>query len=146
MGSMVKFSCTNCGYDVEFFLGEGMFSSMQNHNNQSKYIVAAKNGSLGKDIQKIVNENADVYIAKAPAIAICSKCGAFEQTKDFMVYVNHRYAEREKHFKKCKKCGGDAEIFDEGSIGDAILKNTVCPKCPKCHEEMVGNPFSGMWD
>ncbi len=137
MGSMVKISCKNCGYDIEAFFGEGMFSSMKNRNNQDKYIEDAKKGEYGEDIQKIVNENKDVYIAKAPVVAICSKCGAVEQTSDFMVYVNHHYAEHGKHFKKCEKCGGDAEIFDECSIHDAV--------CPKCHEKIDAG-FSGLWD
>lgn len=137
MGSMVKIYCKNCGYDIQAAFGEGMFSSMQNHENQSRYIAAAKNGSLGKEIQKIVNENTDIYIAEAPAVAICSKCGALEHTEDFMVYVNHHYEKRENHFKKCEKCGGDAEVFDECSIHGAI--------CPKCHEK-IDVQFAGMWD
>lgn len=137
MGTMRQIQCKNCGYNVRAFFGEGMVSSAENHNNQDKYIKNAKKGEYGEDIKKIVNENADVYIAQAPAIAICSECGAIEHTEDFMVYVNHHYEKHEKHFKKCKKCGGDAEIFDECSINDAI--------CPKCHEK-IDVHFAGLWD
>lgn len=155
MGTVKRIKCKNCGYDIEAYFGEGMMSSMANHKAMGKVpeywkndveykiaepaydLEAAKNGEYGEDIQKFLQEDTDIYVAKAPAVAICSKCGAIEQTEDFMVYNNDGYVKRKKHFKKCEKCGGDAEIFDEGSIEDAI--------CPKCHEK-IDVAFCGIWD
>lgn len=155
MGSMVKFSCTNCGYDVELSLGDGMMSAMANCKARGEApdmfkntffweiaapaysLEAAKNGEYGVDIQKFLQENPNHYINRESVVAICSNCGAVEKTTDFTFLNKGHYLTREKHFQKCSKCGGDAEIFDERSIKHAI--------CPKCHKK-IDAQFVGLWD
>lgn len=137
--------CKKCGGNAEIFdrrsFFEGIYTEYHDTLNQffcGVDLVAAKKGEYGKDIQKFLQKYPEGIIEKEAAFAICSSCGAAEHTGDFVMYLPKKgYVLRQKHFKKCEKCGGDAEIFDERSIHDAI--------CPKCHEK-IHVSFGGMWD
>lgn len=71
MGTFHQFYCSKCGYQLNFCLGYGGFSSYKNYN---EIFSSAKNGKFGEEIRKFLQENPDGKIDNSKILIYCQKC------------------------------------------------------------------------
>lgn len=167
MGSGVRLSCPNCGYNDRFLLGVG-FSYPRVFSNTMK---EAKHGRFGKKLYRLLKKHPDAVLDPTLVLTHCPKCHWLGRELDLTAYVPKpgydrakgpkgvwsgafpalnidyvspndfrvHYDVLEKYGHCCEKCGTELELISEQE-----LRSRKIP-CRKCGESL--QVFTDrMWD
>ena len=139
MGIGYIFNCQKCGYEFEAFLGIGMAFEEDHIETLEK----AREGKLGKKVQKFFLEHPNADIDSSYVFAQCPKCGKHETVQNLSMYVpkGEKYGLFIRYEHKCKDCGEPLEIIAAKDISEQTAKI----KCPHCKSALVGFPGI-LWD
>lgn len=161
MGVGYSYVCKKCGYTFSVNLGVGfMYPQLF-----QEVMKEAKEGTLGIQAKRFLEENPKGVISPRKVIARCEGCGEYEPVLDFNMYVPKEghdpkpsterwsvvdaldgceyvydfseYDLKEKYDHRCSSCGGRLQILDE--------EEPEMLTCPRCGGEME---IQGMicWD
>ncbi len=167
MGSGVRFSCPNCGYNDRFLLGVG-FSYPRVFSNTMK---EAKHGQFGKKLYRLLKKHPDAVLDPTLVLTHCPKCHLLGRAMDLTAYVPKpgydrskepkgtwsgafpalnidyvspndfrvHYDVLEKYGHCCEKCGTELELISEQELSSRKIP------CRKCGEILQASTAL-MWD
>ena len=136
MGSGIRLSCPNCGYNDMFSLGVG-FSYPQVFANT---MDEAKHGQFGKNLSRLLKKHPDAVLDPTIVLTHCPKCHLLGRAMDLTAYVPKPGYDRSKGPKGIWSGSNPALDIDYVSPGDFRVHYTVLEKyghsCEKCGTEL----------
>lgn len=143
MGSIVTFSCCECGYRHDFWLGAGMLDYQPFGINQTAQQI--RNGSYGEALKSVLEKHATARILRSTELFYCENCKECT-TESYVRLFKAQRSEwklgkllaQSKHV--CKSCNNELQrIEDAEDVSDGQVA------CPHCRAPMSYTK-QGCWD